>query len=443
MGNNEQKLNRGFGLTASLALVVGTIIGSGIFFKQGSVLESAGSTNAAMLAWIAGGLLTLASGISVAEIGSQMDKTGGIYTYIEKIYGKVWGFLAGWMQVVFYGPAMMGSIAAYFGILFVDLFGLSKSLAIPSAIIALSFAGLINSIPNRFSAGFQIITTTVKMLPIIALIIFGLFFGQHDAIGQTVAQVSQSDQGGFGVAVLATLFAYDGWVTLANISGEIKNSQKVLPKAIIFGILIVLVAYVGVSFGVYQSLPANTIVKLGQNTTLYMATNAFGIIGGRLLSVAVLISLLGTLNGKIVSFPRVLFAMANDGLFPFAKQFAKINMRSRTPNKSIWFMIFLGILMIVFTNPDRLTDIAIFTTFLFYILVFVGVFKLRKKDPFGEKRSFSMPLYPWIPIVAICGSLYVEISEIMHDLSGVIISMAIVAVGYPVYIFLSRRTNKE
>jgi serine/threonine exchange transporter, LAT family (TC 2.A.3.8.12) len=245
------------------------------------------------------------------------------------------------------------------------------------------------------------------------------------------------------VAVLATLFAYDGWVTLANISGEIKNPQKVLPKAIIFGILIVLVAYVGVSFGVYQSLPANTIVKLGQNTTLYMATNAFGIIGGRLLSIAVLISLLGTLNGKIVSFPRVLFAMANDGLFPFAKQFAKINMRSRTPNKSIWFMIFLGILMIVFTNPDRLTDIAIFTTFLFYILVFVGVFKLRKKDPFGEKRSFSMPLYPWIPIVAICGSLYVEISEIMHDLSGVIISIAIVAVGYPVYIFLSRRTNKE
>ena len=233
MGNNEQKLNRGFGLTASLALVVGTIIGSGIFFKQGSVLESAGSTNAAMLAWIAGGLLTLASGISVAEIGSQMDKTGGIYIYIEKIYGKVWGFLAGWMQVVFYGPAMMGSIAAYFGILFVDLFGLSKSLAIPSAIIALSFVGLINSIPNRFSAGFQIITTTVKMLPIIALIIFGLFFGQHDAIGQTVAQVSQSGQGGFGVAVLATLFAYDGWVTLANISGEIKNPQKVLPLSLI------------------------------------------------------------------------------------------------------------------------------------------------------------------------------------------------------------------
>ncbi|GMA70118.1 serine/threonine exchanger SteT [Leuconostoc litchii] len=395
-----------------------------------------------MMAWIAGGILTLASGISVAEIGSQMDQTGGIYIYIEKIYGKIWGFLAGWMQVIFYGPAMMSSIAAYFGILFVDLFGLSKTFAIPAAIIGLSFVGIINSVPNRFSAGFQILTTTIKMLPIIALIIFGLFFGQHDAIGQTVSGIT-GGQGGFGVAILATLFAYDGWVTLANISGEIKNPQKVLPKAIVFGILIVIVAYVGVSFGVYQSLSANNIVKFGQNTTLYMATNAFGVIGGRLLSVAVLISLLGTLNGKVVSFPRVLFAMANDGLFPFAQQFSKINMRSRTPNKAIWFMISLGILMIIFTNPDRLTDIAIFTTFLFYILVFIGVFKLRKQDPLGERRGFSMPLYPWLPLLAIGGSLYVEISEILHDLSGVAISIVIVAIGYPVYKFLSRRTDNN
>ncbi|MGO2969487.1 MAG: amino acid permease, partial [Leuconostoc falkenbergense] len=107
--DNKAQLNRGFGLTASLALVVGTIIGSGIFFKQGSVLASAGSTTSALIAWAAGGILTLASGMSVAEIGSQMAKTGGLYIYIEKIYGKVWGYLAGWMQVIFYGPAMMGS----------------------------------------------------------------------------------------------------------------------------------------------------------------------------------------------------------------------------------------------------------------------------------------------------------------------------------------------
>lgn len=441
--DNKAQLNRGFGLTASLALVVGTIIGSGIFFKQGSVLASAGSTTSALIAWAAGGILTLASGMSVAEIGSQMAKTGGLYIYIEKIYGKVWGYLAGWMQVIFYGPAMMGSISAYFGILFVDLFQLPKTWAIPSAIIALAFVGIINSIPNRFSAGFQILTTTLKMLPIVALIIFGMFFGQHEALGQTVTAVAHTNSGGFGVAILATLFAYDGWVTLANISGEIKNPQKVLPKAIVFGLIIVIISYVGVSYGTYRSLDAANIVALGQNTTIHMATSAFGVVGGRLMSVAVLISLLGTLNGKIVSFPRVLFAMARDGLFPFAKTFSKINMRTKTPNAAIWFMIVLGDLMLLLTNPDRLTDIAMFTTFLFYILAFVGVFILRRKDPTGVNRAFSTPLYPFIPILAIAGSLYVEISEILHDFSGVVISIAVVAIGLPVYLVLSKRQIKK
>ncbi|MFT9031501.1 MAG: amino acid permease [Leuconostoc pseudomesenteroides] len=441
--DNKAQLNRGFGLTASLALVVGTIIGSGIFFKQGSVLASAGSTTSALIAWAAGGILTLASGMSVAEIGSQMAKTGGLYIYIEKIYGKVWGYLAGWMQVIFYGPAMMGSISAYFGILFVDLFQLPKMWAIPSAIIALAFVGIINSIPNRFSAGFQILTTTLKMLPIVALIIFGMFFGQHEALGQTVTAVAHTNSEGFGVAILATLFAYDGWVTLANISGEIKNPQKVLPKAIVFGLIIVIISYVGVSYGTYRSLDAAKIVALGQNTTIHMATSAFGVVGGRLMSVAVLISLLGTLNGKIVSFPRVLFAMARDGLFPFAKTFSKINMRTKTPNAAIWFMIVLGDLMLLLTNPDRLTDIAMFTTFLFYILAFVGVFILRRKDPAGVNRAFSTPLYPFIPILAIAGSLYVEISEILHDFSGVVISIAVVAIGLPVYLVLSKRQIKK
>lgn len=199
----------------------------------------------------------------------------------------------------------------------------------------------------------------------------------------------------------------------------------------------------GVSYGTYRSLDAAKIVALGQNTTIHMATSAFGVVGGRLMSVAVLISLLGTLNGKIVSFPRVLFAMARDGLFPFAKTFSKINMRTKTPNAAIWFMIVLGDLMLLLTNPDRLTDIAMFTTFLFYILAFVGVFILRHKDPTGVNRAFSTPLYPFIPILAIAGSLYVEISEILHDFSGVVISIAVVAIGLPVYLILSKRQLKK
>ncbi|CAK8054640.1 APC family permease [Eupransor demetentiae] len=443
--NHESELNRGFGIWSSLALVVGTIIGSGLFFKQGSVLATAGNTTVALWAWIAGGILTLTSGMSVAEVGSQMPKTGGIYYYIEKLYGRTAGYLAGWMQVIFYGPAMMGAISAYFGVLFVSLFGLPASTSIWYGIAALLCVTVINSIPNHFSAGFQVITTTIKLLPIAALIIFGLFFGHHDALGQSVTVMAKgvSAGGGFGVAVLSTLFAYDGWVTLANISGEIKNPQKTLPRAIVFGILIVIVAYVGVSYGAYRSLDANQIVDLGENTTLTMATNAFGYWGGRLLSVAILISILGTLNGKVVSFPRVLFAMAENGDFPFANTFSKLSKRSKTPNAAIWLMVAIGILMMFFTNPDELTNYAVFITFLFYMLVLFGTFIMRRRDPEGSNRTFSMPLYPWIPIIAILGSLYVEISEVLNDFKGVVISLFIVLLGYPVLKYLQWSRHKK
>ncbi|GAO99758.1 APC family permease [Fructobacillus ficulneus] len=435
----EEKLNRGFGLWSSLALVIGTIIGSGIFFKQGSVLQTAGDTNTALWAWFAGGVLTLTAGMTVAEVGSQMTETGGIYSYLTHLYGKTVGYLAGWMQVIFYGPAMMGAISAYFGVLFVALFNLNTNFELPAGMLALAFVALINSVPNHFSASFQVITTVIKMLPIIALIIFALFFGDHDALGQTVTTMSHSASGGFGVAVLATLFAYDGWVTLANIAGEIKNPQKVLPKAIITGIVIVIVAYLGISFGAYRSLTANEIVNLGENTTLKMATNAFGYWGGRLLSVAVLISLIGTLNGKVVSFPRILYVMAKEGDFPMAKSFAKINHKSKTPNNAIWFMIVVAYVMMVLLKPDKLSDYAIFITFLFYILVFIGAFKMRHQDPQGANRIFSMPLYPLIPIVAILGSLYVELSEIMNDFEGILVSLVVVLAGLPIYWWLNRQ----
>ncbi|MGO1337615.1 MAG: APC family permease, partial [Leuconostoc fallax] len=227
-------------------------------------------------------------------------------------------------------------------------------------------------------------------------------------------------------------------VTLANISGEIKNPRQTLPKAIVLGIVLVIFAYVGVTYGVYQSLPANQIISFGENATLRVAQEAFGEFGGRLLSITILVSLLGTLNGKVVSFPRVLFAMANEGIFPFAKTFAKINMRSRTPNAAIWLMIMIAIVMMAVADPNRLSDIAIFTTFLFYIMAFVGVIKLRRHNTMGVKPGFSTPFFPMIPLVAIAGSLYVEISEIYYDFYGVVISLLIVAVGYPIYLYLKR-----
>ncbi|PKX66066.1 Serine/threonine exchanger SteT [Lactiplantibacillus plantarum] len=424
-------LNRSLGFWSALSLVVGTVIGSGIFFKQSSVLDSAGSPSAALLAWLLGGLITLTAGLTIAEVGAQMPHTGGLYVYMEQIYGKLWGFLSGWMQIAVYGPAIIASISAYLGILLVGFFNLRAGWQAPLSIGVIVLIGILNMFENRWGAAFQIATTLGKLLPIAAIIIFGLFYGNQNALGQSLHTITQST-GSFGVAVLATLFAYDGWILVANLGGEIKNPQKLLPQAIILGISMVLIAYTLVSYGILHFVPAATIHKLGQQTTLYFAQAAFGTIGGRLLNIGIIISMLGCLNGKIMTFPRIVYAMAAQNQLPFAKQLSYLHKKSHEPIAATIAILVYASIMILFFNPDRLSDLCIFTVYCFYVATFVGVFILRKRRPASE-RPFSTPGFPITPLIAILGALFVIISEIGSDLSGVLISLVIVAVGFPIY----------
>ena len=424
-------LNRSLGFWSALSLVVGTVIGSGIFFKQSSVLDSAGSPSAALLAWLLGGLITLTAGLTIAEVGAQMPHTGGLYVYMEQIYGKLWGFLSGWMQIAVYGPAIIASISAYLGILLVGFFNLRAGWQAPLSIGVIVLIGILNMFENRWGAAFQIATTLGKLLPIAAIIIFGLFYGNQNALGQSLHTITQST-GSFGVAVLATLFAYDGWILVANLGGEIKNPQKLLPQAIILGISMVLIAYTLVSYGILHFVPAATIHKLGQQTTLYFAQAAFGTIGGRLLNIGIIISMVGCLNGKIMTFPRIVYAMAAQNQLPFAKQLSYLHKKSYEPIAATIAILVYASIMILFFNPDRLSDLCIFTVYCFYVATFVGVFILRKRRPASE-RPFSTPGFPITPLIAILGALFVIISEIGSDLSGVLISLVIVAVGFPIY----------
>ncbi|MDF9443692.1 amino acid permease, partial [Limosilactobacillus mucosae] len=314
----QTELKRSLGFGSALSIVIGTIIGSGIFFKQGSVLDSAGSSTMAILAWVLGGIITLTAGLTIAEIGSQMPYTGGLYVYIENLYGRIWGFLAGWMQIIVYGPAIIASVAGFMSILMANLFGLSAAWRIPLAVITILAIGAMNMLENRVGAVFSVITTIGKMVPIAAIIIFGLFWGHQDAFGQTLSQVHQS-AGNFGVAILATLFGYDGWILIANLGGEMKNPQKLLPKAIILGISAVLLIYTLITIGVLRFLPVQTIHRLGENTTAYLAVKAFGTIGGKLLSAGIIISMMGTINGKMLTFPRIVYAMAKRRDIPFSR----------------------------------------------------------------------------------------------------------------------------
>ena len=435
--NNELRRSLGFG--SAISIVIGTIIGSGIFFKQASILDSAGSSTMAIAAWIFGGVITLTAGLTIAEIGAQMPYTGGLYVYVENLYGRICGFLAGWMQVIVYGPAIIASVAGFMSIMITNLFGIDAKWRIPVALITIIAIGLMNFLENNVAAAFSVITTIGKMIPIAAIIIFGLFWGHQDALGQTVSEVNRST-GGFGVAVLATLFGYDGWILIANLGGEMKNPQKLLPKAIILGISSVLVIYTLITIGIFRFIPANMIHSLGENTTSYLATKAFGEIGGKLLSIGIIISMMGTLNGKIITFPRIVYAMARRGDLPFSRLLSYVTPKGKSPIIATVFIIILSTIIMLFFDPDHLSDLCVFTIYCFYLMTFFGIFILRKKN---NKRPFSTPLYPLVPIVAIAGGLFVLISELFNDPAGVLLFVSIVVIGLPVLYVVKRMDSKR
>ncbi len=425
-----EELNRSLGLWSALSIVIGTIIGSGIFFKQASVLDSAGSSTLALLAWIIGGVITLTSGLTIAEIGAQMPYTGGLYVYIENIYGRLLGFLSGWMQAIVYGPAIIAAVAGFMSILMTELFSLSAAWRIPLAVVTILAIGGMNLLDNRVGAGFAILTTAGKLIPIAAIIIFGLFFGHENALGQTVSQVHQAS-GNFGVAVLATLFGYDGWILIANLGGEMKNPQKILPKAIIIGITTVLVIYTLITFGVFRFLPAAKIPQLGEGATGSLATAACGKVGGRLLAIGIIISMMGTINGKIMTFPRIVYAMAKRRDLPFSRYLSYVTPKAKEPVVAIGFIIALATIMMCFFDPDHLSDLCVFTVYCFYTLAFFGIFILRRRNR-GQGRPFSTPLYPLIPLISIAGGIFVLISEAFNDPWGVVLFVGITILGLPV-----------
>ncbi|MGN8811208.1 APC family permease [Lactobacillus amylovorus] len=435
--NNELRRSLGFG--SAISIVIGTIIGSGIFFKQASILDSAGSSTMAIAAWIFGGVITLTAGLTIAEIGAQMPYTGGLYVYVENLYGRICGFLAGWMQVIVYGPAIIASVAGFMSIMITNLFGIDAKWRIPVALITIIAIGLMNFLENNVAAAFSVITTIGKMIPIAAIIIFGLFWGHQDALGQTVSEVNRST-GGFGVAVLATLFGYDGWILIANLGGEMKNPQKLLPKAIILGISSVLVIYTLITIGIFRFIPANMIHSLGENSTSYLATKAFGEIGGKLLSIGIIISMMGTLNGKIITFPRIVYAMARRGDLPFSRLLSYVTPKGKAPIIATVFIIILATIMMLFFDPDHLSDLCVFTIYCFYLITFFGIFILRKKN---KKRPFSTPLYPLVPIIAIGGGVFVLISELFNDPAGVLLFVGIVVIGLPVLYVVKRMDSKR
>ncbi len=435
-----ETLKKQIGLFDAITIVIGIVIGSGIFFKASPVFSNAGTPLLGILAWVLGGTITIASALTIAEIAAAIPKTGGVFVYLKELYSEKWAFLFGWVQSFIYVPGVAAALAIVFTTQATYFIPMSDIQQRVIAIVIILFVMFLNVLSTKIGSKVQLIATVAKLIPIAIIIIFGLIKGQAHSFSSNPIPGSTIGLAGFGAAMLGTLWAYDGWVAVGNMSGELRNPQKDLPKSIIIGLLVTIVVYVLINLAIINIMPVADVVK-SQKAATDASVILFGNRGSGLISAGIMISIFGALNGYLMTGVRVPFAMAQDNLFPFAKFFAKINDKFETPLNAFIIEVALACLYVLSGSFETLTNLAMFVLWIFFTMTVAGIFILRNKHKHIE-RPFKVPLYPIVPLIGIAGGIYIIISTLITTTSLALYGLLITSLGLPVYYLITRKNNK-
>ncbi len=441
------KLVRGLTLTDSIALVIGTIIGTGVFLKTATMSQTLGNPTWVLLAWVVGGLLSLTGALAYAELGSIMPDAGGEYIYLKEGYGEMWGFLYGWMRFWIGSP---GSIAAYAvgAITFmggmVDLSFLGgQDLA---AVLIITIFSVLNCFSVAFGGKLNSFMTGLKLFMILGLS-FGIFFFAREVSWSHFGEFTPGQEGfvgwsAFGTAVLAALWAYDGWNNLSMVAGEIKNPQKNIPISFGVGLLAILFIYGISNIAYFYALPFSEVLtsnSSGFPDALPVATKAamtfLGTYGATILSAAFVFSALGAMNGSIMTGARVPYAMAHDGLF--FKKLGTVSAKSSVPVASIMVQASVSIMLALSGTFDQLTDYVVFSAWIFYAMVTSVVFRMRKLRP-DVKRDYKTIGYPVLPAIFIVVGVLLLINTIYTSPKSTMIGLAFILSGIPVFYYFKK-----
>lgn len=424
-----ENLKKEIGFFGAFSTVVGVVIGSGVFFKAAVIYKTTGSVSLGLLAWGLAGIISICAGLTTAELAASMPETGGMIVWVERAYGKTVSYLLGWAQAVIYYPASIAAAAAIFATQFLNLFQIDKKYSIfIGACAATTVAGL-NLLGSKASGRIQTIATICKLIPIISIIIFGLLQPNPTTImlfpsSTSNTTVESSELAALGAAMLAAMYGYDGWSNVGTIAGEMKNPKKDLPRAILYGLLVITTIYLLINVSYLLTMPMEQIAGNG-NVPNDVATKLFGPNGGKIITIGIMISVYGTMNGFTMTAIRVPYAMAMKDQIPFKRFWTKLN-RFSIPYYSAFVTLILTIGMMFTGEFDTLTDFLLFTIWIFFIATFFAVFVLRKKEP-NMPRPYKVPLYPIIPWISIIGGAYIVIAALITQftlaISGVLLTL--------------------
>jgi APA family basic amino acid/polyamine antiporter len=429
-------LPRVLGVWHATAIVVGTIIGSGIFLVPQEMMRAVGSGRLVYLAWIVGGLLSLFGALTYAELGAMMPRAGGEYVFLRNAYGDLPAFLYMWTWFAVAKPASIASVTT----------GLARVMAIFPAfawldggwaaqVFAIGVCWLItglNYLGIKKAGDFQLFFTWLKV--VLVLVITGVCFASSRGGWvnfRTSFPGAQGGVAGFMVALIASLWAYDGWNDLTMVAGEVKRPERSLPIALIAGVGVVGVLYMATNAAIQYILPASTIAASPRPAVVAMAAVS-GHWGAALVSGAMALSILVTLNGTTMSGARVPFAAARDRLFPAA--LAHIHPRFQSPSTALVAQGLLSTLLLLLVGRfQQLFELAIFAEWLFYMLTTTTIFVYHRRVPAAERpfRSWGYPVLPSLFIVAAAVLLYYSFAA---NLRSSLLGSLIILSGVPLYL---------
>jgi APA family basic amino acid/polyamine antiporter len=432
----QGELLRALGPYDTIALVIGTVIGSGVFLVPADIARAVHSSGAMLGVWVVGGLFTLLGAMSMAELGASLPHAGGLYTYIARAFGTLPGFLCGWMLFTVGTSGSIATLAAALPIYVGGFLPLTPAAGKAIGIAAIAFFTAVNLFGVRHGAVAQNVLTALKVGGLVAMVaaVFLMPSAPAPSGGALPGPVGLA---AFGTAIVAVLWAYEGWHDVSFIAGEMREPQRNFPRGLIGGTAVIVLLYLAANLAYLHVLSPQEIAS-SERVALTAIRRVAGETGARLLTAAILASILGAMNALVLAGPRAYYQMAKDGLL--FERFSRVHPTWRTPAESILLQGIWSSLLVLFIGGfSQLFTYVIFGAWIFYAAAVAGVIVLRRKEP-ALPRPFRVPGYPLVPILFVAGAAFLVVNTLVATPRESLIGLAFIALGIPVY-FLSRRST--
>jgi len=438
----SQLLSRTFGLKDLIMIVIGTVIGSGIFIMPAMVLrQTGGSVGLAIGVWTLAGVLSFLGALTYGELGAMMPEAGGIYVYLRNAFGAFPAFLYGWTLFFVMSSGAIAILSIAFASYLGQLLALPRPLMLIVAILMTLTITIINVIGTRKSIGVQNWTTGVKVGAILIMSVILIFVGKNFSAIQPAFWPNKFEASllsGVGLAMLSVLWAYEGWQYVTSSAGEVIDPQRVFARGLALGTAALVGLYLLANFAYLAALSPERVMQ-SERVAAEAVETIMGPLAGKLIAVAIMVSMFSAANAVMLTTSRVYFMMARDGLF--FQRLAQIHPRYGTPVYAVIFSGAWAIILLVSGTFEQLITYVIFTGWIFYALAAASIFVYRRRPEMP--RPFRTPGYPWTPLVFILVAVAVVANALISQPTRALLGLGIVLLGAPAYFFWKTQLRRQ